>query len=141
MANSKLTALGIHPTCYDQSIVSFQISSKQTAFSRCQHHWGVTTSPLLEFTMCTANPRTNIVDFRGFDSSIILIKRGGILRPIGDFLESSSQAMLVGVMLTGRLGVVLLCSLLLHPCTCLTITGLKQHDRARNKQHTDNKPK
>ena len=48
---------------------------------------------------------TNIVDFRGFDSSAILIWRGGIPRSIGDFLESLSQAMLVGVMLVGRLGV------------------------------------
>ena len=44
---------------------------------------------------------TNIVGFRGFDSSIILIKRGGILRPIGDFPESLTQAILVGVMLVG----------------------------------------
>ena len=36
------------------------------------------------------------MDFRGFDSSIILILRGGIPRPIGDFPESLSQAMLVG---------------------------------------------
>ena len=53
----------------------------------------------------TANLRTNIMDFRGFDSSIILILRGGIPRPIGDFPESLSQAMLVGVMLVGGLGV------------------------------------
>ena len=52
-----------------------------------------------------ANSPTNIVEFRGFDSSIILILRGGILRPIRDFPESLSQAMLVGVMLVGRLGV------------------------------------
>ena len=32
----------------------------------------------------TANLPTNIMDFRGFDSSIILILRGGIPRPIGD---------------------------------------------------------
>ena len=31
----------------------------------------------------TPNLPTNIVDFRGFDSSIILILRGGIPRPIG----------------------------------------------------------
>ena len=42
----------------------------------------------------------------GFDSSIILIQRGGIPRPIGDFPDSLSQAMLVGVMLVGRLGVI-----------------------------------
>ena len=53
----------------------------------------------------TPNLPTNIVDFRGFDSNLILILRGGILRPIGNFTESLSQAMLVGVMSVGRLGV------------------------------------
>ena len=53
----------------------------------------------------TPNLPTNIVDFSGFDSSIILIFRGGIPMPIGDFPESLSQAMLVGVMLVRRLGV------------------------------------
>ena len=45
------------------------------------------------------------LDFRGFDSSVVLNLRGGILRPIGDFPESLSPAMLVGVMLVGGLGV------------------------------------
>ena len=54
----------------------------------------------------TPNLPTNIVDFRGFDSSIILIVRGGILMSIGDFPECLSQAMLVGTMLVGRLGVL-----------------------------------
>ena len=53
----------------------------------------------------TANLRTNIVGFRGFDSSVILILRGGILMSIGYLPESFSQAMLVGVMLVGKLGV------------------------------------
>ena len=53
----------------------------------------------------TANLPTNIVDFGGFDSSIILILRGGIPRPIVNFPEGLSQAMLVGVMLVGGLGV------------------------------------
>ena len=44
----------------------------------------------------TANLLTNIVDFRGFDSSVILILRGGIPRPIGDFPGSLSQAIWVG---------------------------------------------
>ena len=35
----------------------------------------------------TANPRTNIVDFGGFDSSTILNLRGGIPRLVGDFPE------------------------------------------------------
>ena len=38
----------------------------------------------------TPNLPTNIVDFRGFDSSIILIDRGGMPRPMGDFPESLS---------------------------------------------------
>ena len=41
----------------------------------------------------TANLPTNIMDFRGFDSSMILILRGGIPRPIGNFPESLTQAM------------------------------------------------
>ena len=51
-----------------------------------------------------ANVPTSIVDFRGFDSSIILIIRGGIPRPIGDFPESLSQAMLVGCNVSRRIG-------------------------------------
>ena len=53
----------------------------------------------------TANLRTNILDFRGFDSSIILILWGAILMSIGDFPESLSRAILVGIMFVGRLGV------------------------------------
>ena len=45
------------------------------------------------------------MDFRGFDSSVILNLRGIILMSIGDFPEGLSQAMLVGTMLVGRLGV------------------------------------
>ena len=45
------------------------------------------------------------MDFRGFDSSINLILRGGILMSIGDFLEDFSQAILLGIMLAGRLDV------------------------------------
>ena len=36
----------------------------------------------------TANLRTKSLDFRGFDSSIILMLKGGIPRPIGNFPES-----------------------------------------------------
>ena len=42
----------------------------------------------------TANPPTNIVDFRGLDSSTILMLRGGIPRPKGNFRENLNQAML-----------------------------------------------
>ena len=53
----------------------------------------------------TPNLPTNIVGFREFDSSTILIYRGGIPRHLGDFPESLSPAMLLGTMLVGRLGV------------------------------------
>ena len=63
-------------------------------------------------TACTPNLPTNIADFRGFDSSKISIYRGGIPRPMprpmGDFPESLSRAMLVGTMLVGGLGVACL---------------------------------
>ena len=58
----------------------------------------------------TPNLPTNIVGFRGFDSSIFLNSRGGIPRPIGNLLESLSQAMLVGVMSVGRLAYRKACS-------------------------------
>ena len=54
----------------------------------------------------TPNLPTKSLDFRGFDSSRLLIQRGGIPRSIGNFPESSSQAMLVGTMSVGRLGVI-----------------------------------
>ena len=49
---------------------------------------------LLPYSYHTPDLPTNIVDFRGFDSSIILKLRGGILGPIGNFTELLSQAML-----------------------------------------------
>ena len=45
------------------------------------------------------------MDFRGFDSSTILIFRGGILMSVGDLPESLRRAILVGVMSVGRSGV------------------------------------
>ena len=51
------------------------------------------------YIVCLPNLPTDIVDFRGFDSSTILIERGGILTPKGDLPESLSQAVLVGTML------------------------------------------
>ena len=59
-------------------------------------------------TCITPGSPINIVDFRGFCSNIIYILRGGIPSPIGDFPEDLSQAMLVGIMLVGRLGVILI---------------------------------
>ena len=55
--------------------------------------------------MGTPNLPTNMVDFGGFHSSIMLCLRGGILMSIGNSPESLSQAMLVGAMFVGRLGV------------------------------------
>ena len=52
----------------------------------------------------TANLRTTILDSRGFDSSRLLILRGGILMSIGNIPENLIQAILVGIIL-GRLGV------------------------------------
>ena len=49
----------------------------------------------------TASLRTRNLDFGGFDSSIILIQRGVILMPIGDFPELLSQRILAGVILVG----------------------------------------
>ena len=54
----------------------------------------------------TANLRTQTMDFRGLDSSRILIVRGGILMSIGNFPESLSQAILVGIISGSRLGVL-----------------------------------
>ena len=54
----------------------------------------------------TASLRTKILDFRGFDSSITLILRRGILRSIGNFPETLTQQILVGRFLIGRLGLV-----------------------------------
>ena len=53
----------------------------------------------------TPNLPTNIVDFRGFGSSIMLCLRVGILISKGNLPEYLSQAMLVGIILVGRLGV------------------------------------
>ena len=53
----------------------------------------------------TANLRTKVLDFRGFDSSIILMLRGGILVYIGNSPDVLSHGILVGIILVGRLGV------------------------------------
>ena len=52
-----------------------------------------------------ADLRTKILDFRGFDLSIILISEGGILMSIGNFPERSSRQILVGIILVGAFGV------------------------------------
>ena len=52
----------------------------------------------------TANLRTKIPDFRGFDSSMILTSRGGILTSIGCIPEMLSREILLGTILVGRFG-------------------------------------
>ena len=69
----------------------------------------------------TANLRTTILDFRGFDSSRILILRGGLLMSIGNFLESLSQAILVGIILVGRL--TMTSTIAIYIATCSTPTS------------------
>ena len=61
---------------------------------------------LTEEGKVTANLCNKILDFTGFDSSMISNLRGGIPRPIVDFLKSLSQASLVGIIIVGRLGKV-----------------------------------
>ena len=65
----------------------------------------VVTVHTLRISEYTPNLPTNIADFRGFDSSMLLLLNGGILMSIGDSPEILSQAMLVGIMLVGKLGV------------------------------------
>ena len=47
---------------------------------------------------------TEILDFRGFDPSRILLLRGGIPMPTGNLPESLSQRLLAGIILVERLG-------------------------------------
>ena len=88
-------------SCLGRSLLSCDIPTHTPA------NKSSTNFPLYPFFQQTANLPTNVVDFRGFDSSTTLILRGEILMSIGSFPESSSQAMIVGVMLVGRLGVCL----------------------------------
>ena len=55
-----------------------------------------------------ASLRTMTLDFRGFDSIIILVLRGGIPRPEGDFLETLRQGIVVWRFLVRRLAVVVM---------------------------------
>ena len=58
-----------------------------------------------ECDRATANLLTNILDFRGFDSSKILILWVGIPRSIGNSPEVLSRRILVGIVFAGRSGV------------------------------------
>ena len=68
-------------------------------------HHQVVGGTVLPTLRATANLHTNVLDFRWFDSSIILILRGGILIPTGNFPEDLRQAILVGTILVGTSGV------------------------------------
>ena len=63
-----------------------------------------TSTIVQDYILRTANLPTKIVDFGGFDSSIMLNLRGGIPRPIGNFPESLCQAMLVGCNVSRDIG-------------------------------------
>ena len=73
-----------------------------------------------------ANLRTKILDFRGFDSSRILILRLGILMCIGNFTKMLSQRILVGIILVGRLGVSTI-----HPTPSRSAPALVNCSRSR----------
>ena len=77
----------------------------QLAVVNCSlaHSYEITSYTLTY--MLTANLRTKIIVFRGFDSIIILVLRGGIIMFIGDLPERLSRRILVRIILVGRLGV------------------------------------
>ena len=52
-----------------------------------------------------ANLCTEILDFRGFDSSILWSLRGGVLMSMGNFPEGLSERILAGILLVERLGI------------------------------------
>ena len=83
------------PPCLTYVALTFAAQRQQRRIDR---------PPLAQNVVFTANLAKN-VDFGGFDSSIIFILRAGILMSTGDFPESSSQAISVGIMSVERLGV------------------------------------
>ena len=105
------TPLFLHHEAIDSlvmgSLVSMQTSTPivMGAQTACSESDFESRTPLKVLPFDTANLRTKIMDFRGFDSSIILILRSGIPRPIGSFPECLSRAILVGIILVGRLGI------------------------------------
>ena len=69
----------------------------------------------------TNNNNNKILDFGGFDSNTNLLLRGGILRYIGSFLELLSQGILAGIILVGRLDVVVVIIIILLITTRVTM--------------------
>ena len=80
----------LHRTKY--GIVSHYITSRLYRVDAALTTITTTTTTIV----VTADLRTKILDFRGFDSSRLFISRGGILRSIGNYPEVLSQAILVG---------------------------------------------
>ena len=68
------------------------------------HSEAPAADPQTKSPQTAPNLPTNMVGFRGFDSSIMIILRGEIPRRIGDFPESSSQAMSVGCNVNREIG-------------------------------------
>ena len=61
----------------------------------------------------TANLHASIMDFRGLDSSIILILRGGILMSIGNIPESLSHAILILILILIHIQILILTLILI----------------------------
>ena len=59
--------------------------------------------PLVIQCLCLWPISVLFLDFRRFDSTTVLIVRGGVLRFIGNFPELLSQRISVGMILVGRL--------------------------------------
>ena len=77
-----------HALINDNHIINSSSAARNQAMSQLH---------VIEPASSTANPPTNIMDFRGFDSGTILILRVGILMSMGNFPESLTQAILAGV--------------------------------------------
>ena len=71
--------------------------------------YSVIYNTIIWLSVLTANLCPKILDLRGFDSSIILILRGGILMSIGNFPKCLSPQILVGIISVERLDTQIVC--------------------------------
>ena len=85
---------------------------------------------LIDYRMYGQSPYRDS-GFRGFNSSMIWILRGGVPSPTGNFPESLSQAILVGIILVGRLGIHRLYTCSYHMHTRLHIHTDLDPERGR----------
>ena len=90
---------------YSRAVITTRLdASRSGAQATRTRAWPTRTrAPATRACARTANLRTKILDFRVFDSSIILVLRGGILIPQGDFPETLSEPILAGIIFVGRL--------------------------------------